>query len=103
ALQHDRYWVEAGRTYTLAKNPQIESAYHRAREIVQAIADRLTPGRAIEELEQAARGELGEYYPTAHMYGLGNGIGLDLWEAPFLGDDAVKHGGWETAVSQLDA
>jgi hypothetical protein len=37
------------------------------------------------------------------MYGLGNGIGLDLWEAPFLGDDEVKQRGWETAVSQLDA
>ena len=34
---------------------------------------------------------------------LGNGIGLDLWEAPFIGDDELKQGGWETAVSQLDA
>jgi hypothetical protein len=36
------------------------------------------------------------------MYGLGNGIGLDPWEAPFITDDDRKQAGWETMIAQLE-
>ena len=30
---------------------------------------------------------LGEFYATASVYGLANGIGLNQWEAPFLNEE----------------
>ena len=44
-------------------------------------------------IEQIARRELGEFYGTASLYGLGHGIGMDQWEAPFLNEADAREVG----------
>jgi Xaa-Pro aminopeptidase len=84
AVQHERYWAEAGRTFILAGNAKIENAYHKAQEIVAAMAKQLKPNGTVAAIDETARRELGEFYGMASVYGLANGIGLNQWEAPFL-------------------
>ena len=90
AMQHERYWVEAGRTYLLSKDAKIQAAYEKAQEIVAQMAAHLKPGGTATAIEEAAQRELGEFYGTASMYGLGHGIGLDQWEAPFLNESDAR-------------
>jgi Xaa-Pro aminopeptidase len=87
AIQHDRYWVETGRTYLLSEQPTLRSAYQKSQEIVAAMAAQLNSGNSIKAIDDTARAQLGEFYATASVYGLGNGIGLSHWEAPFLSED----------------
>jgi hypothetical protein len=55
------------------------------------MAEQLTPGRGVAAIEDAARNQLGESYSGASIYGLGHGIGLNQWEAPFLNaNDAAE-------------
>ena len=93
AVQHERYWVEAGRTFVLSNDAKLRAAYDRAREIVGQMAAQLKPGGASAAIDEAARRALGEVYPTALLYGLGNGIGLNPWEAPFLNADDARQVG----------
>jgi Xaa-Pro aminopeptidase len=84
AVQHDRYWVETGRTYVLSADPKLQGAYQKAQEIVAQMAAQLKPGNSIKAIDDTAREQLGEFYASASMYGLGNGVGLNQWEAPFV-------------------
>ena len=93
AVQHERYWAEAGRTYILANDEKLQSTYARAQEIVVAMAKQLKPQRATADIDDMARRELGEFYATASLYGLANGIGLNQWEAPFLNEDDARQVG----------
>jgi Xaa-Pro aminopeptidase len=93
ALQHERYWAEAGRTFILANDAKLKDAYARAQEIVAAMANQLKPGGAVAAIDEIARRELGEFYGTASVYGLANGIGLNQWEAPFLNEDDARQVG----------
>ena len=93
AMQHERYWVEAGRTYVISKDAKIGAAYERAQEIVGQMAAHVKPGGAAAAIEEAAQRELGEFYSTASVYGLGHGIGLDQWEAPFLKESDAREVG----------
>jgi Xaa-Pro aminopeptidase len=91
AVQHERYWAEAGRTYILSNDAKLKNTYTRAQEIVAAMAHQLKPNGAVAAIDETARKELGEFYTTASVYGLANGIGLNQWEAPFLNaDDAAQ-------------
>jgi Xaa-Pro aminopeptidase len=85
AIQHERYWVETGRTY-LSANSALQAAYGTAREMVAATAARLRPMQRVAAIDDAARAQLGEFYAGASLYGLGNGLGLSPWEAPFLNE-----------------
>ncbi len=103
ALQHERYWAEAGRTYILANDAKLHGTYARAQEVVAAMARRLKPNRAIELIDDIARRELGEFYATASVYGLANGIGLNQWEAPFLSEiDARQVGAASVGATRLN-
>src|SRR2546428_12224873 len=93
AIQHDRYWVEAGRTHILSSDSKLQSAYQKAQEIVARMAAQLKPDDAVTAIDEVAREQLGEFYATASMYGLGNGIGLNQWEAPFLSEDDARQVG----------
>jgi Xaa-Pro aminopeptidase len=93
AVQHERYWAEAGRTFILANDAKLKDAYARAQEIVVAMANQLKPGGAVAAIDEIARRELGEFYGTASVYGLANGIGLNQWEAPFLNEDDARQVG----------
>jgi len=93
AVQHERYWAEAGRSYFLSNDAKLKNTYNRAQEIVAAMARQLKPRGAVSAIDDTARKELGEFYAAASVYGLANGIGLNQWEAPFLNaDDAQQVG-----------
>ena len=93
AVQHERYWVEAGRTYFLANDTKVQSAYAKAQEIVAAMAQQLKPNAMVAAIDETARKALGEFYATAAVYGLANGIGLNQWEAPFLSESDAREVG----------
>jgi len=86
AIQHERYWAEAGRTFILVDDARRIASYKRAQEVVASMAEKLRPAVSVATIEEAARRELGEFYATASLYGLANGIGLNQWEAPFLNE-----------------
>jgi Xaa-Pro aminopeptidase len=93
ALQHERYWVEAGRTFILNGDAKLDASYQKAQEIVSAMAKQLKPNGAVVAIDETARRELGEFYATAAVYGLANGIGLNQWEPPFLNDSDAREVG----------
>ncbi len=93
AVQHERYWAEAGRTFILADDAKAQSAYKKTQEVVAEMARQLKPGGAVAAIDEAARRALGAAYPTACLYGLANGIGLNQWEAPFLNESDAREVG----------
>ena len=93
AIQHERYWAEVGRTYVLSGESKIQSAYQKAQEIVGQMAMQLKRGNAVTAIDETARKQLGEFYASAASYGLGNGIGLNQWEAPFLSEAEARQVG----------
>ena len=93
AIQHERYWVEVGRTYVSSNDSKLQSAYQKAQEIVTQMARQLKQGNSVKAIDETARKQLGEFYATAANYGLGNGIGLNQWEAPFLSEDEARQVG----------
>jgi Xaa-Pro aminopeptidase len=97
AVQHERYWAESGRTYVLADHAKIGAAYEKAQDVLAEMARALKPGAATAALADTARKQLGEFYGTASIYGLGNGVGLSQWEAPFLGEDDARQIGASSA------
>jgi Xaa-Pro aminopeptidase len=99
AIQHERYWAEVDRSYILSSEPKHQSAYQKAQEIVAKMAAQLKPGNSVSAIEQTARNQLGEFYATAANYGLGNGMGLSQWEAPFLSEQDA----WQVGSSSMDA
>ena len=93
AVQHERYWSEAGRTFILSGDAKLKNAYQKAQEIVAAMARQLKPNGTVATIDETARRELDEFYATASMYGLANGIGLNQWEAPFLNESDAREVG----------
>jgi Xaa-Pro aminopeptidase len=103
AVQHERYWAEAGRTYILSGDAKVRAAYQKAQEIVWAMAKQLKPNGAVAAIDETSRRELGEFYATSSVFGLANGIGLNQWEAPFLnGDDARQVGATSVGATTLN-
>jgi Xaa-Pro aminopeptidase len=93
AVQHERYWAEAGRTFILSGDARLKNAYQKAQEIVAAMAKDLKPNGVVAAIDETGRRELGEFYGTASVYGLANGIGLNQWEAPFLKESDAREVG----------
>ena len=94
AVQHERYWAEAGRTFILSNDAQASSGVSRKRKrSLRRWRLQLKPGGAVAAIDETARRALGEFYATASMYGLANGIGLNQWEAPFLNEDDARQVG----------
>lgn len=96
AVQHERYWAEAGRTYILSGGGEIQAKYDRAQQSVAAMAQQLRPNGTMAAIDSTARKELGEFYAKASVYGLANGIGLNQWEAPFLSESDAHEVGAAT-------
>jgi len=90
AIQYRRYWVEGGRSFNLNGNAGIESIYGKVRGILAQMTAITQPGKSLDGVEGVARRELGDSYTTAATYGLGNGIGLNPWEAPFFAEDEPR-------------
>jgi Xaa-Pro aminopeptidase len=103
AIQHERYWAEAGRTYIFTDDEKMQSAYRKAQHVVDGMAAHLRPGNAVAAIEEIARKQLNEFYPAASIYGLGNGIGLNQWEAPFFNEnDAAEVGAPDIDTATLN-
>jgi Xaa-Pro aminopeptidase len=103
AVQHERYWAEAGRTFILNENDKMAAVYDRTRAIVGAMAKQLRPGASLAAIDETAGKELGEFYSKASVYGLANGIGLNQWEAPFLNErDAHEVGAVTVGATTLN-
>jgi Xaa-Pro aminopeptidase len=101
AVQHERYWSEAGRTFILGKDAKLQSAYDKAKKAVAQMASELKPGGSVSDISEAVRRELGELYSGAAMYGLANGIGLNQWEAPFLNEGDAQEVGAPAAGPRI--
>ena len=93
AIQHERYWVETGRSYILSGDGKLNDSYQKARDTVARMAAGLTPGGATKTVSEAARQSLADFYTSAVNYGFGQGIGLNQWEAPFLSPDDARQVG----------
>jgi Xaa-Pro aminopeptidase len=96
AVQHERYWAEAGYTCILGGDRNLQATYEKAQEVVAGMAAELKPGNPVARIDDAARLQLGEFYTLAATYGLGNGIGLNQWEAPFLNNSDAREVGART-------
>jgi Xaa-Pro aminopeptidase len=103
AVQHERYWVEAGRTFILSGDAKLRAAYGKAQEVVMRMSEAMRPEGLVATIAEVARRELAERYAAATVYGLANGIGLNPWEAPFLSeDDAGQVGALSVGAAALD-
>lgn len=91
AASFQRYWAELGRTFYVGKPPEeLVKSYDRAHGIFDKLARGIKDGTS-----PAAVGEWLKEIPSPSAresllaYGLGNGVGLDLTEEPFLGKDGT--------------
>jgi hypothetical protein len=57
------------------------------------MAQQLKPNGVVAAIDETARKALGEFYATASLYGIANGIGLNQWEAPFLSEGDAREVG----------
>ncbi len=93
AASYQRYWAELGRTFCLGSPcEELVKAHGLAKNIFRKLIESVKVGTSA-----GAIGEWLKEVPSAPVrdsllsYGLGNGLGLDLTEAPFLGrEGAVK-------------
>jgi len=84
AVQKQRYWAEAARTFVLGPASALLGVlYHRADAALQTMMQNARTGVSVASLVESTRSLLDEG-SSAEVYGLGNGIGLDLEEAPTL-------------------
>lgn len=89
AASYQRYWAELGRTFCLGRPPpELLQCHDTAKSFFRKLAQAVKVGGAAAETGKwlteipspSARNSL-------QAYGLGNGIGLDFTEAPFLGKE----------------
>ena len=104
AVQHERYWAEAGRTFILANDAQASRRLRRERKkSSRRWREQLKPNRAVAAIDEIARAGVGRVLRTASVYGLANGIGLNQWEAPFLNEsDAHEVGAATVGATTLN-
>lgn len=92
AASYQRYWAEIGQTFSIGRPAQeLLKGHELARGLFHSLKNSIKVGAS----PAGATGCLSELSPAARKspseYGLGNGIGLDMSEAPFLGqEDSVK-------------
>jgi Xaa-Pro aminopeptidase len=90
AVEFERYWAEATRTFTFngsllieERNADISSRYH-------ALCKGLKPGKKVSDFVREASVAMGaEGTKLLEPYGLGSGVGLGLYEAPLLVNESA--------------
>jgi Xaa-Pro aminopeptidase len=86
AVQNQRYWAEAARTYVLrAPDPVTVALHARAERALDAMTSAARIGASAGEIAANGTEALGDAAASAKGYGLGNGIGLDVCEGPIIG------------------
>ena len=89
AASFQRYWAELGQTFCLGRPPEdVTKSHAMARQTLQQLADHVKAGAtalaaadSLHEVPSAAARQ------SLQAYGLGNGLGLDLCEEPYLGKE----------------
>ncbi|OGQ51359.1 MAG: hypothetical protein A2W66_08240 [Deltaproteobacteria bacterium RIFCSPLOWO2_02_56_12] len=89
AASYQRYWAELGRTFCLGSPSQeLVRSYNLAKGLFRKLVDSIKVGSS-----DTAKWLLEIPSPAVKMclesYGLGNGVGLELDEAPFLGREGA--------------
>lgn len=85
AVQNQRYWAEAARTYFIGTaDPALLELHSRAQQALDAMTASARPATQIGSIAGSARAALGEAASAAGRYGYGNAIGLDADEAPVI-------------------
>ncbi|TAJ85332.1 M24 family metallopeptidase [bacterium] len=93
AASYQRHWAELGRTFCLGNPPEESVKSHDLaknifRKLVASVKVGASVATAVEWLKEIPAAPVRD---SLQAYGLGNGIGLDLTEAPLLGrENAVK-------------
>ena len=92
AVEFERYWAEAARTFTFKDSSFIETSPEDVKALYEKVVEGMKPGKRIsqfyrETMAKSARANV-EHIPD---YGLGQGIGLSSKELPVLaqGDRTV--------------
>lgn len=89
AASYQRYWSELGRTFSVGPpSEELVKTHAEATRIFRQLVERTKPGAS-----SAVTGWLKEVFPaplrdSLQAYGLGNGIGLDFTEPPYLGKES---------------
>lgn len=91
AASFQRYWAELGRTFCLGSPSQeMVKSHDLAKKIFQKLVESIKVGASsavagawLTEISSSAVGE------SLQAYGLGNGLGLEMSEEPFLGRDGA--------------
>jgi Xaa-Pro aminopeptidase len=85
AVQNQRYWGEAARTYVLGAPSVDQQRLHDiAAAALAELRDVCRAGEVASAVSTAGRRALGDLADCALGYGLGSGIGLDSREAPLF-------------------
>jgi Xaa-Pro dipeptidase len=93
AVERERYWAEAIRTFTFKDGSFVEEKKGESSAAFVKLCKTLKPGVKVSDLCQEVLA--GKGADILRSYGPGNGIGLGLNEAPFLrdgNDEVLKQG-----------
>ncbi|OGP29108.1 MAG: hypothetical protein A2038_05290 [Deltaproteobacteria bacterium GWA2_57_13] len=91
AASYQRYWAELGQTFCLGRPSEEikknhDQASHMFRQLVEGTKAGVSPKTAAGWLREVPSPAARE---SMQSYGLGNGVGLDLTEEPYLGTEGT--------------
>lgn len=85
AVEFERYWAQGIKTFLFEKDTFVESDRNFLRPLFNRIIESLAAGREISQFRGETLAQAGSLQiDVLPEYGLGQGIGLSLQEAPFL-------------------
>ncbi|HME45351.1 MAG TPA: M24 family metallopeptidase [Syntrophorhabdales bacterium] len=85
AVEFERYWAQGIKTFLFEKDTFVESDRNFLRPLFNRIIESLAAGREISRFRGETLAQAGSLQiDVLPEYGLGQGIGLSLQEAPFL-------------------
>lgn len=91
AVEFERYWAEAMRTFTFTGSLFVEERNDDISSRYEALCKGLKSGNKVSDFVREAAGVMGpEGVKLLEPYGLGSGVGLGLHEAPLLASESAE-------------